>query len=299
VKTRGLVGALLLAMAAAQAQESNEPLEVLRQRLAERLSSKDEGGLKASPRETARAKAAAPERAESARKPARATGAWGYAGDVGPDRWAQLSPDNKLCGMGTRQSPIDIRDGIAVDLERIAFDYRAGGLTVLDSGRAIQVEVEPGSGLSVMGRRYELQGLSFHRPSEMRINGRQYEMSVQLLHKDADGRVAIVSVLLERGSEQPLVQTLLNNLPLERGDPVRVPTPQDPSQLLPLDRGYYTFYGSLTTPPCSEGVLWMVLRQPVQLSSQQMAIFQRLYPMNARPVQPTNGRLIKESLGSP
>lgn len=301
MKKRWLISALLLAMAA-QAQEGGEPpVQVLRQRLAERLSGKDEGGLKISPREAGRGKAKAESRADAKAGAAKkgGHGHWGYAGDVGPEHWADLAPENKLCAAGSRQSPIDIRDGIAVDLERIAFDYRPGGFAVLDNGHTIQVNVESGNALTVMGRRYELQQFHFHRPSEERINGRAYDMSVHLVHKDAEGRLAVIAVLLERGRDQPVVQTVWNNLPLERGEALPAQVQLDPAQLLPGDKGYYTYYGSLTTPPCTEGVLWMVMRQPVQASTQQLGIFQRLYPMNARPVQPTAGRLIKESAGSP
>jgi carbonic anhydrase len=115
------------------------------------------------------------------------------------------------------------------------------------------------------------------------------------VHKDAEGRLAVVAVLLDRGSAQAIVQTVWNNLPLEKGDEVRGGSRIDLSQLLPEDRRYYTYMGSLTTPPCSEGVLWMVLKQPVQVSMEQVAIFSRLYPMNARPIQQADGRLIKQS----
>ena len=139
--------------------------------------------------------------------------------------------------------------------------------------------------MEIMGRRYELQQFHFHRPSEERIDGKPFDMVVHLVHKDAEGRLAVVAVLLERGSAQPVVQTVWNNLPLEKGDEVPVRAPLDPSGLLPAERGYYTYMGSLTTPPCSEGVLWMVMKTPQPVSPEQLGIFARLYPMNARPVQ--------------
>lgn len=220
---------------------------------------------------------------------------WSYTGDNGPDRWGQLLPDWKQCAVGTRQSPIDIRDTIRVDQEPIRFDYRASRFSVVDTGHTIQVNVSSGNFIEIMGRRFELQQFHFHRPSEERINGRQYDMVVHLLHKDSDGRLAMIAVLLERGQDQTLVQTVWNYLPLERGDAYDAPVSIDLNQLLPKDRAYFTYMGSLTTPPCNEGVLWMVLRQPVQVSSQQISIFSRLYPMNARPLQAASGRLIKES----
>lgn len=283
------LAACLLALAA-QAQDAQEPVEQLRQRLAERLATKEEGAAR--PKAAPRAPAKAP------RPPPAKPRAWGYTSDIGPDRWAELAPENKLCATGTRQSPIDIRDGIAVDLEKIAFDYKPSGFSVLDNGHTVQVNVAAGNGLTVMGRRYELQQLHFHRPSEERINGRQFDMSAHLVHKDAQGRTAIVAVLLERGADdrqQPLLQTVWANLPLEKGEALQAQAQIDLTQLLPENRGYYTYMGSITTPPCSEGVMWMVLRQPVPLTAQQISVFSRLYPMNARPLQAGSGRLIKES----
>ncbi|MGQ3053440.1 MAG: carbonic anhydrase [Roseateles sp.] len=292
MRTRVAIAACLLALGA-QAQEPKEPVEVLRQRLAERLSTPPEGTASARP---------APRPARPAKTATKPPPRWGYTGDVGPERWAELAPENKLCAVGTRQSPIDIRDGLAVDLEKIAFDYRASSFSVLDNGHTVQVNVAPGNGLTVMGRRYELQQFHFHRPSEERINGKQFDMAAHLVHKDAQGRLAIVAVLLERGKDdkpQPLVQTVWANLPLEKGEALPAQVQIDLNQLLPTERGYYTFMGSTTTPPCSEGVLWMVMRQPVAMTAQQLGIFARLYPMNARPLQAGSGRLIKESLGTP
>jgi carbonic anhydrase len=224
------------------------------------------------------------------RKPAVA---WSYDGPGGPARWGQLRPEYAKCGTGTRQSPIDIRDGIAVQLDPVQFDYKASAFGVLDTGRTVQVNVAPGNFIEVAGRRYELVRFDFQRPAEERINGRQFDMGVHLVHKDAEGRTAIVAVLLDRGAEQPVVQSVWNNLPLERGEEVAAQASIDLSSLLPTDRRYFTYMGSMTTPPCREGVLWMVMKQPVSISSDQIAIFSRLYPMNARPVQAASGRLIK------
>jgi carbonic anhydrase len=220
---------------------------------------------------------------------------WDYVGTAGPDAWGKMQPEYSKCATGTRQSPIDIRGGIAVDLEPIKFDYRPSAFSVIDNGHTVQVNVEPGNSITIIGKRYELVQFHFHRPSEERINGRQYDMVAHLVHKDVDGKLAVVAVLLDRGSAQAIVQSVWNNLPLEKGDEVRAGTRIDLSQLLPEDKRYYTYMGSLTTPPCSEGVLWMVMKQPVPISVEQVAIFSRLYPMNARPIQQADGRLIKES----
>ncbi|EXI73574.1 MAG: Carbonic anhydrase precursor [Candidatus Accumulibacter sp. SK-11] len=220
---------------------------------------------------------------------------WSYEGDGGPEHWGSLKPEYALCASGMRQSPIDIRDGFRVDLEPIQFRYRPSEFRVIDNGHTIQVEVG-GSSISLLGKSYELVQLHFHRPSEERVNGKSFEMGAHLVHRSEDGRLAVVAVLLEKGMEHPLIQTVWNNLPLEKGEYVMPPGLSiDLAQLLPADRSYYTYMGSLTTPPCSEGVLWLVLRQPQQISAEQLAIFARLYRHNARPIQPGFGRMIKES----
>lgn len=220
---------------------------------------------------------------------------WGYGGEGGPAHWGAIKPEFSLCARGERQSPIDIRDGIAVDLEPPVFDYRPTGFAVIDNGHTVQVDMGPGNTVTVMGRRYELVQFHFHRPSEERINGRLFEMSVHLVHRDPEGRLAVVAVLLERGAAQAVVQQVWNNLPLEKHEALAAPDAIDPAGLLPADLRYYTYMGSLTTPPCTEGVLWMVMQQPVPVSQPQISIFSRLYPMNARPVQQASGRLIKQS----
>ncbi|HSG21493.1 MAG TPA: carbonic anhydrase family protein [Azonexus sp.] len=219
---------------------------------------------------------------------------WDYEGEGGPENWSKLDPKNTTCAIGQRQSPIDIRDGIKVDLEPIKFSYRPSTFRIVDNGHTVQVEVGDSS-ISLTGKTYELVQFHFHRPSEEKVNGQRFDMVVHLVHKSDDGQLAVVAVLLERGSENPFIQTLWNNLPLEKNVAVQPPTAQvDLMSLLPATRSYYTYMGSLTTPPCSEGVLWLVMKQPVQVSQEQINIFSRLYKNNARPIQPAAGRVIKE-----
>lgn len=220
---------------------------------------------------------------------------WGYKGEAGPENWGSLKPEFAQCATGTRQSPIDIRDGIKVQLEAVRFDYKPSSFGVIDNGHTVQVNVESGNSIEVIGRRYDLVQFHFHRPSEERINGRVFDMVAHLVHKDVQGRLAVIAVLLDRGSAHPIIQSVWNNLPLEKGEELPARTTLDVSALLPSDRSYYIYMGSLTTPPCSEGVLWMVMKNPVTISAEQIAIFSRLYPMNARPIQSAAGRLIKES----
>ncbi len=220
---------------------------------------------------------------------------WAYEGEGGPKNWGGLKPEFAKCSTGLRQSPIDIRDGIKVQLDPVQIDYRPSAFRVIDNGHTVQVNMAPGNLIEVIGRRYELLQFHFHRPSEERINGRQFEMVAHLVHKDAEGRLAVIAVLLDRGSAHPLVQTVWNNLPLEKGEEVPAKALIDLNVLLPPERAYFTYMGSLTTPPCSEGVLWMVMKEPVTISTEQISVFSRLYPMNARPIQSASGRLIKES----
>ncbi len=219
---------------------------------------------------------------------------WDYEGLGGPENWSKIDPKNTTCALGKRQSPIDIRDGIKVDLEPIQFNYRPSRFRVIDNGHTIQVELGENA-ISLTGKTYELVQLHFHRPSEEKVDGQRFDMVVHLVHKSDDGQLAVVAVLLERGTENPFVQTIWNNLPLEKNTPVQPPTATlDLSTLLPISRNYYTYMGSLTTPPCSEGVLWLVMKQPVQVSPDQVNIFSRLYKNNARPIQSADGRIIKE-----
>lgn len=220
---------------------------------------------------------------------------WGYSGPLGPEAWASLHSTFSLCGKGQRQSPVDIRDGLPVDLEPVEFNYRPGFFSVVDNGHTVQVQVGAGNAIEVGARRYELTGFHFHMPGEERVDGRSFAMSIHLVHRDAQGRLAVVALVAEEGTEHPAVQAVWNHLPLERGEFVAASVEFDPTGLLPRRRGYYTYMGSLTTPPCTEGVLWIVMQQPILVSPQQLAIFARLHPMNARPVQPLNGRVIKQS----
>jgi carbonic anhydrase len=158
------------------------------------------------------------------------------------------------------------------------------------------INYSPSSFIDVGGKRYELKQFHFHRPSEEKINGHASEMSVHLVHADADGNLAVVAVLLNKGDDNPLIHELWNDLPKEKDQEAVLENVQiDLSQLLPVNRGYYTFSGSLTTPPCTEKVTWFVLKQPVTISDAELERFANLYQNDARPTQPQNGRVVLES----
>ncbi len=220
---------------------------------------------------------------------------WSYEGADGPENWGKLAPEFSVCGNGKRQSPIDIRDGIKVDQEPIQFDYNPSYFRIVDNGHTIQVNYGAGSHITVMGRTYELVQLNFHHPAEEHVDGKEFDMVAHLVHRDAEGHIAVVAVLLQAGQANRFIQTLWNNLPLEKNDDYVPRVAIQMADLLPANRGYISYIGSLTTPPCTEGVLWLVMKQPVELSAEQIDVFSRFYPNNARPVQASAGRVIKES----
>jgi carbonic anhydrase len=221
---------------------------------------------------------------------------WTYTGASGADKWGSLGKDYATCGLGQRQSPIDIRQTVRADLPAIQFAYQPVALSIVDNGHSIKVDTIDAGGITVDGENYALLQFHFHKPSEEKINGKAYAMVAHLVHQSKAGRLAVVAVMFEAGKEQPLIRTLWTNLPLEQNKPVVRPELKiDVSRLLPAKRDYYTFIGSLTTPPCTENVLWLVLKMPIQVSKEQLAGFGTLYKNNVRPVQPVNGRLIKES----
>jgi carbonic anhydrase len=222
---------------------------------------------------------------------------WSYEGSNGPQHWAELKPEFAACGAGKRQSPIDIQDGARLELEPIKFDYRAAPLRILDDGHTVQINYAEGSSISISGVRYDLKQFHFHKPAEERVNGKVYDMVAHLVHQSAEGRLAVIAVLMEAGAQNEFLAALWPHLPLESGREIAPPDVAiDVTALLPESRAYFAYMGSMTTPPCSEGVLWLVMKTPVPISAAQSAVFAKLYKMNARPVQAANGRLIKESL---
>jgi len=224
---------------------------------------------------------------------------WSYSGeDTGPAKWGSLETDFATCKLGKDQSPIDIPAAALQksDLPPIAFDYKPTPLRIIDNGHSIQIDYAPGSHITVGGHQYELVQFHFHKPSEEKMNSKNYDMVAHLVHKDQDGKLAVVAVLLSKGGNNPLLDTLWHNLPKQKGHEINVDNVKiNAADLLPQNRAYYTFAGSLTTPPCSESVTWFVLQDPAPISADELARFARLYPMNARPVQPLNGRVIQAS----
>jgi len=261
----------------------------------------DDNGRHATPRPPSSRAAARARAAAMAGHERSAHGAdphWSYEGDTGPQAWGKLKPDFSVCAIGKRQSPINIEDNATLQgpAEPLQFHYQASGASVVNNGHTIQVDMLGENFITVRGSNYKLVQMHFHHPSEERVNFKSFAMVAHLVHKNADGQLAVVAVLLEPGAANPVINTVWTYMPLDAGDRVRMPAELlDPSGLLPQDQRYYQFLGSLTTPPCTEGVLWMVLKTPSAISREQIKLFSQLFPNNARPVQPLNNRPVREA----
>lgn len=217
---------------------------------------------------------------------------WTYAGEEGPDQWATLCPEFSGCA-GHNQSPINLTAFVESELPPIAFSYQAGGTEILNNGHTVQVNYAPGSAIVVDGITFALKQFHFHAPSENLIDGQSFAMEGHLVHGDADGNLAVVSVMFAAGAENAGLAKLWSSLPAKAGDKSPLAKPFAVDDLLPADRDYYRFSGSLTTPPCTEGVRWLVLKKAVPISPAQVAAFSAvMHHPNNRPVQPVNARLV-------
>jgi carbonic anhydrase len=216
---------------------------------------------------------------------------WGYSGGNRPDHWGALDKSFSTCQQGQHQSPIDIRAAKSSDLPPIQFGYGATPLHIVNNGHTIQVNYAPGSFITVGTTRYELKQFHFHHPSEEKIDGKGFAMVAHLVHAAADGSLAVVAVLMDAGSANPVITSVWQHLPAKEGPEQKLDSVQvDVSRLLPSNHGYYTFTGSLTTPPCTENVTWFVLKTPESISQAQVDAFSKIYRLNARPTQPLNRR---------
>lgn len=221
---------------------------------------------------------------------------WNYEGHTGPLVWGKLNPAYEACAKGHEQSPLDIR-GAHLDaaLPPIEYHYIAGPVTLENTGRGVVMHVDPGSSIVANGARYELVELDFHHPSEHAVKGKLADMEVDLVHKSAEGKLAIVAVRMHEDQDHPnaTLATLWPHLPLKAGASEKIADMVNPGGLLPADRGYWTYTGSELTPPCTEGVQWFVYEDVVTLSRTQLRAFTNLYKMNTRPFQDAHGRRIE------
>ncbi len=220
---------------------------------------------------------------------------WSYEGEEGPEHWGEITDLYRMCSEGKNQSPIDLTVDVHAGLPELVFDYHSSDIREINTGHSIQQNVQPGSYLTITSRdvRYQLKQFHFHSPSEHKINGRSYAMELHFVHVSDTGALAVVGVMIDEGDEHPVLNQLWSWMPENAGDTSEQPIGIEETNLLPPTREYFAYSGSLTTPPCSEGVAWIVLKTPIEASAEQIARFkERVGPATNRPVQPHNARLI-------
>lgn len=224
------------------------------------------------------------------------TAPWSYQGKTGPELWGRLAPAYQACSKGHDQSPVNIRHAhLNKALQPLEFHYLAGPVRIENNGHYLVVHVDPGSYIVAGGVRYDLIDYEFHRPSEHTIDGQLSDMEIELVHRSAAGQMAIVSILLNENANAPnaTLATLLPSLPARPGTTEQITSMVSTAGLLPGDRGYWTYTGSLTTPPCTEGVQWFVLEQPMTVSRLQLTAFAAIDNGNSRPTQDLHGRRLE------
>jgi len=233
---------------------------------------------------------------------------WGYSGNIGPEHWGK---DFTMCGMGRNQSPINIVDARTLDITglvtdqqtvgsrpagflKIEFDYQEVPLRIINNGNAVEVNYDPGSKVTVHGKARSLNQFHFHSPSENQIGGESFPMEVHLVHADEDNNLTVIAVLFKEGEPNPFLERLWAHMPEQIGRQVVVADEKiNVMDMLPSDTKYYYYNGSLTTPPCSEGVAWLVLKEPIEASKEQIDAFRSTMGFaNNRPVLPQNTRVV-------
>lgn len=222
----------------------------------------------------------------------KAAGHWSYEGDTGPTHWGELSKDYTACADGSAQSPIDIKNPQSFNLPDVQFSYVSATPNVKNNGHTIVAEFPEGSGIDLDGQHYNLVQMHFHDPSEHTVDGKQSPMEIHLVHKNADGKLAVVGLLVNEGAANPALDPILSVMPAEENATKPASGAVDLGPLLPEDKTAIRYDGSLTTPPCSEGVRWVVLKQPIELSKEQIAEVAKLFAGNNRPVQKVDGRAV-------
>lgn len=218
---------------------------------------------------------------------------WSYNDEDGPSHWGNLNSEYLTCKTGNQQSPINIDQTQMGNLSNIEFNYKDTPLKINNNGHTIEGRYEPGSFIKIDGKRYELLQFHFHAPSEHTVDGKNYPMEAHLVHRSEDGKLAVVGIFLKEGKLNDFIETLWAYIPTQIGEKFVYGITMNARVLPPEDKSYYNYIGSLTTPPCSEGVSWNVMRTPIEVSSEQIAKFTLIYSGNTRPIQPLNRRIVK------
>lgn len=222
---------------------------------------------------------------------------WTYEGEEGPEHWGDLQADFKSCKIGLEQTPLDLKGAVKATIGApVATDYKVQPPKILNNGHTIQVNAAPGSSVTIEGESYDLLQFHFHHPSEHLLSGKPFELEVHFVNKSAAGNLAVLGVLVTLGEANPALETVFSAMPASEGEATGK-APIDPTALLPKGRGYFRYYGSLTTPPCSEGLVWTVFKEPITASKAQVEAFAKLFENNARPVQRQNHRYLLDVAG--
>lgn len=217
---------------------------------------------------------------------------WSYSGEEGPENWAKLTPEFGACD-GRNQTPINLTGFIEAALIPIKISYQPGGNEIVNNGHTVQVNYAAGSSITVDGIQFDLKQFHFHAPSENHINGKSYAMEAHLVHADREGNIAVIALMFEEGGENKALSKIWKSMPQNGGEKNALPAPFDIAQLLPSNHDHYRFNGSLTTPPCTEGVRWLVIKKPLSVSKEQVAAFSHImHHPNNRPLQPVGARLV-------
>jgi carbonic anhydrase len=234
--------------------------------------------------------------AEEKKADAHAGPHWSYEGEGGPENWGELSADFRVCSLGMEQTPIDLKRTIRAETGAVEPAFRQMPLTILNNGHTIQVNCAPGSRSMISGQAFDLLQFHFHHPSEHLLSGQALDLELHFVHKSEAGQLAVLGIFIRPGAENAALAPIWAAMPKEAGEPQQIGTNIDPAALLPANRQYFRYKGSLTTPPCSEGVLWTVFKDPIEASSEQIRQFAELFPVNARPIQSLNSRFLLESI---
>jgi carbonic anhydrase len=220
---------------------------------------------------------------------------WSYEGTTAPNAWGDLDAANRVCSAGSQQSPIDVVGAVKAQLPSLQIAWGKRADSIVNNGHTIQVNFTEGSTLKVGGELYTLLQFHFHRPSEHLINGKNFPMEAHFVHRNTTGTLAVIGVLMATGKVNPAFNKVVSIMPAVEGPAVKADAAIDPNALLPAKRSYYYYEGSLTTPPCSEVVNWLLLTDPIQVADADVTSFAKLYAMNARPVQKVNRRFVLQS----
>lgn len=219
---------------------------------------------------------------------------WGYTGPDGPAYWGNLDTAYATCRDGKQQSPVDIKKAAKTRSGHITTHYGKTEFAVVDNGHTIKVTPSREQRVTIEGKNYKLVQFHIHSPSEHEFNGKLLPMEIHLVHSDANGKIAVLGIMVKKGTHQPEFDKILASIPnTQNQDEKPAGVTIDPNLLLPAKLKAYSYSGSLTTPPCTEGVVWNVLADPIELSARQLTQFKNHYSMNNRPVQPINTRTFR------